>query len=220
MMRRLRPLALLALAPWLLGAAPAVLTARLGAPLTLSIPLPAGATVAGYPDLRPFALRTAPVEHDGTLTLELLPLRPGRHTFPALPLAGPFGRETETAAQIIEVSSPEPPAALHPFKPLPRPASAKTPARWRPLAYGGLAVLALLALGALAVRRRHHQPPPPTPLDLLARRFAACADHDAPRWTGFRQHLDRLRFAPLAPTAAEIETLCAQFEQLQRETPP
>jgi|GEM_PF-6920897 len=203
--------------PLLLAAAPQVppVAARLGATLHLELPLPADATLAGVPDLGPFAARVPPQINNNTLILVLVPLRPGRFTLPALPLQG--GQEHLTTEPVrIDVSAPEPPAAAHPLKALPT--STKTTvliSSW----FSALAALAATLLFLVLWRRRRTRSSsiPLSPLDHLAVRFAASSDIDNPRWADFRSRLLRLRFAPLAADPADVEALTAEFEARQQE---
>lgn len=204
------------LVPLLLAAAPPEpVTARLGAVLTLRLPLPKDAVVAGYPDLSPFALRTPPRAADGELLLELVPLRPGRHLFPPLPLRDSGNRPLQTEPLVIDVTAPEPPADLQPLKELPVTTSETTSS---PLWPGTILLLTAAALAGLwRRRRRRHEPEPISTLDRLARDFAARDDHNDPRWQTFRYQLQRLRFAPLPPDDAQIDALRTQFATLCRK---
>jgi len=208
-------------APLLLAATPAEpLNARLGVELILRLPLPEGSSVVGYPELAPFALRTPPEINDGELVLELVPLRPGRHLFPALPLLDSSNRSLQTAPLVIDVTAPEPPAALQPLKQLPSMANPQSPQSPRRLWLLALLLTATTALIWLLRRRRQPEATPLSRLDLLARNFAVRDDRDDPRWQAFRSQLQRLRFAPLDHDDAQIDTLCAQFEALCREAQP
>jgi hypothetical protein len=214
-MRRL----LCLIVPLLLAAiqTPPAINARLGDALMLQLPLPpgVGATVAGFPDLTPFALRDAPKIINDTLILDLVPLRPGRYTFPALPLHSDSGPLT-TAALRIDVTAPDPPMAAHPLKELPTTPEASRPRNeW----LHGLALTTAVLLALFIWRRYRCQPLPatPAPLDQLAARFADLADGNDPRWAEFRSRLERQRFAPLATDPAIVAELTAQFDTLRQE---
>lgn len=216
-MGRLLPMILALLTPLLLAATPSTpLTSRLGAAFTLQIPLPEGFTVAGYPDLHPFALRAPPEVVEGKLVLELLPLRPGRHLFPPLPLVNAGNRSRQTAAVAIVVTAPEAPAALQPLKEFPLSTDTTSADRHWPL-FLALALLLPAAACVWLCRRRKPELRKLCRLDALAQRFAGRSDRDDQRWQAFKANLYRLRFAPLVARDEQIAILEEQFEALCRE---
>jgi len=221
-----RRLILLAI-PLLLAAAPLDLHTTpsepaVGSPFVLTVPLPsADATLTGIPPLGPFELLAPPKKEGGALTFLLLPMRPGRHTFPPLAfVTGPSRQVMLPGWDLTVVEGVAPDAQIAALKDLP---SQK----------GGYLVPALFAMAGLvatfalvAATRRCQAKGGAPPLETLTGEALLAAlkggleglEEDE-GVKDFLLRLERLRFSPLGLSEDERRELLAHFAVLTKGTP-
>jgi hypothetical protein len=210
---------LLAIGSWLLLTAAIPVEqqpteALLGVPLLLTFTLPADDLhLADLPGLAPFELLAPPHRQGNRLQIIVLPLRPGQHTLPPLPLQG-AGRQLSTAPLAIEVAEGiAEGASIAPLKTLPSPATF-----FWPLLAAGLALL-----GAALFYAVGKKPPAERPLDSLRgalllealQRLLTAEAGSGAEWQLLRRRLEELRFAPAPRPGETAEALLAEYRRLQ-----
>ena len=196
--------------------------AEVGTPLTISITLPEETTkLAGFPDLEPFALLGLPERTGKTLTLHLLPLRPGQHAIPALTFQTGQRRDS-TVATLLVIEAPAALDTPHPLRPLPESEQPGRPSwLWIPLT-SGLVVLAFFLIGLLPKRLSKTLKPKRNnndPFSELATSVGKTRIINDPNWDRFCHRLDRIRFSPLPHDPNELQELIKEFDLLRGETP-
>jgi len=231
MRRLLWTLFLLLNAGALTGAGPVPLrlrppTATLGIPLAVTLDLPdADTDLAGLPSLAPFELLTPPQKEGTLLHLVLLPLRPGRHAIPAIPLHQGRSGQVSSASRTIEVAEGVPADARPaPLKELP--STGKAPSAWLvALFFVPLLIPAFVFRSKTARSGRPRPAPALTELSgeaLLAelqRQLEASGRKDEERWKPWARRLERLRFAPGEHPEEAIRQLLADFLKRAEEAP-
>lgn len=201
-------------------------TPTLGVPILLTLDLPDAETqLAGLPSLAPFELLTPPQKEGTQLHLVLLPLRPGRHTIPAIPLHQGRSGQISSASRTIDVAEGVPADARPaPLKELP--STGRVPVAWLVAL-----ILAPLLFPALVLRskaRRSGRPRPAPALTELSgeallaelqRQLEIREGEDDERWKPLTRRLERLRFAPGERPEESIRELLADFLKMAEDAP-
>lgn len=231
MRRLLWTLFLLPSAGLLSGGAPVPLSlsppaATLGVPLQATLDLPDDETqLAGLPPLGSFELLAPPRKEGKQLHLVLLPMRPGRHTLPAIPLHQGRSRQISTAPMAIEVAEGVPADAR------PAPLKGLSSTGRMPVAWLVTLFLAPILFLAFALRPKTAKSERRRPVPLLAelsgevlltelqRQLEASGRKDDERWKPLARRLERLRFAPAERPEEAIRQLLADFLKMAEETP-